>query len=141
MKYKKIYLFIGTMVIVLGALYGILGFHDQVKVKPMDEKCTTLQFERDTLGLGRVKLGEKVEVTFKYINTGELPLMIKNVQTSCGCAEAKWDKEPLASQKTGEIKVTFKAEREGHFLKSVFVVCNIWKKVYQLHLDGEVVNI
>lgn len=140
MKDKKLYVFIGILLIVLDGLYWILGVHHNVVDKSHEEKYTELKFERDTLGLGQVRLGESIEVSFKYTNIGDLPLIIKNVQTSCGCTEAKWSREPLASLDSGEVKVTFKAENEGHFMKSIFVVCNIWKKVYQLHINGEVFN-
>ena len=52
-------------------------------------KCTTIRFEQDTLRLGQVALGATVPFVFKYTNTGDVPLLIKNVQTTCGCTAAE----------------------------------------------------
>ena len=51
-----------------------------------------------------------------------------------------WDKNPLLSQQSDSIQVVFTGENKGYFKKSVFVVCNIWKKMYQLHIVGHVVD-
>ena len=75
-----------------------------------------------------------------YTNTGDVPLLIKNVQTTCGCTEATWEKSPLLPGQSGEIKVEFTGESEGRFVKTIYVVCNIWKKVYPLLVIGDVVK-
>ena len=103
-------------------------------------KCTTIRFEQDTLRLGQVALGATVPFVFKYTNTGDVPLLIKNVQTTCGCTEATWEKSPLLPGQSREIKVEFTGESEGRFVKTIYVVCNIWKKVYPLLVIGDVVK-
>lgn len=40
----------------------------------------------------------------------------------------------------GECVDLFASENKGYFKKSVFVVCNIWEKVHQLHIVGHVVD-
>ena len=75
-----------------------------------------------------------------YTNTGDVPLLIKNVQTTCGCTEATWEKSPLLPGQSREIKVEFTGESEGRFVKTIYVVCNIWKKVYPLLVIGDVVK-
>lgn len=77
---------------------------------------------------------------FRYVNTGKVPLIIKNVQTTCGCTEAQWNKVPLSPQQSDLIKIDFIGEDEGYFHKTIFVVCNIWKKVYQLQIEGQVLS-
>lgn len=52
MRCNKLYIFIFVILMVLGGLYCLFGFHTSVTVKPADEKCTNLIFERDILGLG-----------------------------------------------------------------------------------------
>ena len=102
--------------------------------------CTTIRFERDTLRLGQVVLGKTVPVAFRYTNTGDVPLLSKNVQTTGGCAEPIWEKAPLLPGESQEIKVEFTGESKGHFVKTIYVVCNIWKKVYPLLIIGDVVE-
>lgn len=56
------------------------------------------------------------------------------------CEKVVWDKNPLLSQQSDSILVVFAGKNKGYFKKSVFVVCNIWKKVYQLHIVENVVD-
>src|SRR5680860_207837 len=43
------------------------------------------EFEEMEFEFGTIKEGEKVEHQFNFTNTGESPLVISNVQASCGC--------------------------------------------------------
>ncbi len=67
-----------------------------------------LAFAEKSHDFGDIKQGEKVSYTFKFKNTGNAPLIISNVQTTCGCTVSNWTKEPVAPGKTGEVS--------GHFL-------------------------
>ena len=46
----------------------------------------------------------------------------------------------LASRAKPGSKVEFTGESEGRFVKTIYVVCNIWKKVYPLLIIGDVVK-
>ncbi|MDR3261377.1 MAG: DUF1573 domain-containing protein [Tannerella sp.] len=62
---------------------------------------------------------------FTVINNGELPLVITRVVASCGCTTPDWTKEPIASGKTGEIKVTYDPNgRPNPFQKTINVYSN-----------------
>lgn len=127
-----------ALLVAAGAVYFLSGRSRAVPNQP--GKCTTIRFEQDTLRLGQVALGATVPFVFSYTNTGDVPLLIKNVQTTCGCTEATWEKSPLLPGQSGEIKVEFTGESEGRFVKTIYVVCNIWKKVYPLLVIGDVVK-
>ncbi|MDR0394467.1 MAG: DUF1573 domain-containing protein [Tannerella sp.] len=77
--------------------------------------------------------------TFKIKNDGEAPLVITKVVASCGCTTPDWTKEPIASGKTGEIKVTFDPTgRPGPFTKTVSVYSNGKAGSYVLTIKGKV---
>lgn len=40
---------------------------------------------------------------FKFTNTGKEPLIISNVQASCGCTTPKWSNEPIAPGKQEQL--------------------------------------
>jgi hypothetical protein len=62
--------------------------------------------------------------TFTLTNTGNSPLVIKQVTTTCGCTTPIWEKAPIAPGKTGEIKVAFNPQgRPGPFKKIISVYC------------------
>ena len=59
---------------------------------------------------------------FKYQNTGNQPVRIKSVHTSCGCTAAQTQKDEVPPGDKGEITATFKiGDRTGTQVKNVTV--------------------
>ena len=48
--------------------------------------------------------------TYTLTNTGQEPIAIFEVVTSCGCTNVVWTKEPILPGKTGTVKATYKNE-------------------------------
>ena len=77
---------------------------------------------------------------FKVTNEGETPLVVTKVVTSCGCTSPDWTKEPIATGKNGEIKVTFDPTgRPGPFAKTISVYSNGKSGSLVLTIKGTVV--
>lgn len=84
-----------------------------------------ITFEEKTHDFGDIKQGDKVDYTFKFKNTGTEPLIISNVQTTCGCTATNWTKEPVAPGKTGEVTASFNsAGKMGQQNKVISVYYN-----------------
>jgi hypothetical protein len=66
-----------------------------------------LTLEKNTHDFGDIYQGDKVEEVFKFTNTGNEPLMITNIQISCGCTTPVWPHEPVPPGGKGEIKIGF----------------------------------
>ena len=79
-------------------------------VKTMDS--TTIQWLDSTRDFGKIEEGQKLEVSFRFKNTGDKPLIVDRVQPSCGCTVADQSKEPVAPGAEGMVKATFNSE--GH---------------------------
>ena len=79
------------------------------------------KFNSMTVDLGPVKVGTPVTGTFTLTNIGTTPLIIENVQPSCGCTKSDYTKEPIAPGKSGTITATYNAAVVGNFNKSVYV--------------------
>ncbi len=63
-----------------------------------------------------------VSHTFELKNTGDKPLVIMQVVTSCGCTRPDFPTKPIKPGKTAKIKVTFNpAGRSGAFMKPIKV--------------------
>jgi len=74
---------------------------------------------------------------FKFTNTGNKPLIIKNVKASCGCTTPEWSKIPIASGKSGFIKVSFDPiNRPGSFNKSITITSNTKNSPTKLIIKG-----
>ncbi|MBU5895447.1 DUF1573 domain-containing protein, partial [Vibrio cholerae O1] len=63
-------------------------------------------------------------VEYTITNTGNEPLVLTNVTTSCACAVADWTKEPIAPGAKGTVKASFDAKALGRFDKSIGIYSN-----------------
>jgi len=73
---------------------------------------------------GTIPQGKPVYHFFEVTNTGKDPMVIVNVQTSCGCTTPEWSKEPVAPGATTKIRVGYNAAAEGHFEKYITIMYN-----------------
>ena len=85
-----------------------------------------MTFEEKSHDFGTIKEADgPVSHTFEFTNTGDEPLVIINVNASCGCTRPEYSKEPIKPGKTGKIKVTYNpAGRPGEFSKDVKIRTN-----------------
>lgn len=85
--------------------------------------------------------GGKVSFDFTFTNKGDAPLIIRYVETSCGCTASKWDKRPIPPGGSGTISVSFNPRfRPGHFSKKIVVYTNATPPNHVLKITGEVVE-
>lgn len=68
---------------------------------------TTIEWKEKVINYGKIKEGEKLDVEFKFTNTGTHPLVISRVEPSCGCTVAEIPKEPIQPGKEGRIHGSF----------------------------------
>ena len=108
-------------------LIVVLGFAAQAFAQqPANQTGPVISFEKKTHDFGDIFQGDKVEETFKFANTGTEPLIITNVQVTCGCTTPKgWPRDPIMPGGKGELTVAFNsAGKMGKQNKVVTVVSN-----------------
>jgi hypothetical protein len=100
----------------------------------------TVKFAEVRYDFGAIKEGEAKTHVFVFQNTGDAPLVVKNVRTSCGCAAALVSDKNVAPGKKGEIKVTFNSRGyEGSVAKYIYFESNDkGQPVIQLQISAEV---
>jgi hypothetical protein len=103
---------------------------------------TSIEWLETHKNFGKITEGQKVEVAFRFKNTGNKPLVIERVQPSCGCTVAETPKEPIAPGAEGVIKAAFDSNgRIGTQHKSIYVEANTNdKKNHELVFELEVVK-
>ena len=126
------------LIIGILTLVGIAGlwflFGDSTEVfELLYSSPTTIRIEGDTIDLDIVRYGE-------ICNTGEVPLLIRDVRPSCGCTEVRWEKRPVQPGEETLIFVTFEPNSLGRFMKSIEVLCNTSSQLLRLNLKGIVLN-
>ena len=89
-------------------------------------KFTTLQWIDSTQqDLGTISEGQTPEITWRFKNTGNQPLIIENAAGTCGCTVAEKPEKPLMPGEEGFIKAKFNSEgRVGPNNKQVAVTAN-----------------
>lgn len=82
-------------------------------------------FTEKSYNFGDITQGEKVEHVFEFENTGNEPLILSDVRTTCGCTAPEWPREPIAPGKTAKVKVVFNsAGKMGMQNKVITVMSN-----------------
>ncbi|MGV3762521.1 MAG: DUF1573 domain-containing protein [Parapedobacter sp.] len=113
----------------------------QTIIPGADSTGAVLEVVDDAYDFGTVKEGEKVKHEFKFTNTGSSPLIISNVQASCGCTTPEYSKNPIAPGDQGMVKVVFNsAGQVGKQHKMITITSNASSEHTMLHLRGEVVK-
>lgn len=80
-----------------------------------------------------------VAYDFEFVNQGSAPILIKNVESSCGCTSPEWTKQPVLPGKKGFVKATFNPkDRPGYFDKTITVYSNARPGVVELKIKGTV---
>lgn len=80
-----------------------------------------------------------VAYDFEFVNQGTAPILIKNVESSCGCTSPEWTKQPVLPGKKGFVKATFNPkDRPGFFDKTITVYSNAKPGVIELKIKGTV---
>ena len=78
----------------------------------------------NTIDYGKVTKEEDSGLrVFEFTNTGDAPLIITNVQSSCGCTVPSKPTEPIQPGKTGKIEVKYNMN-PGPIRKTITVESN-----------------
>ena len=91
-------------------------------------KFPVLEFDKKEHDFGEIEKGTRVETIFKYKNTGDAPLVITDIKSSCGCTiPENWSREPLSPGASGEFTVKFNGSGANKISKTITVTANTEK--------------
>lgn len=83
----------------------------------------------------------KATCTFKFVNTGDEPVVIKSVKATCGCTTTSHLRTPVEPGDTGTISVTYNpVGRPGRFFKRILVDLNTPEGRTTLSVRGVVIG-
>lgn len=98
------------------------------------------KFETESHDFGKIPQGKPVTYEFSFKNVGSEPLIISNVESTCGCTVPDYTKTPIKPGESGSVKVTFNAAQATPFSKMVTVRSNAKTPVKALYIKGTVVK-
>ena len=102
-----------------------------------------IEFKSDTIDYGTVSKGDDNGLrVFEFTNTGDAPLTIKDVKSTCGCTVPTWPKTPIMPGKNGKVEVKYNMA-PGPIRKTITVesnAVNYPNGVVALKIKGTVVD-
>ncbi|MBL7471647.1 DUF1573 domain-containing protein [Robertkochia sediminum] len=102
------------------------------------EKVAKIEFKSDVIDYGEIARGSDGIRVFEFTNTGDAPLIISKVTSSCGCTIPKKPEEPIMPGATGQIEVKYDTQRVGHIRKTIMVTSNAATPKVPLKIKGQV---
>ncbi|MFZ9004829.1 MAG: DUF1573 domain-containing protein [Robiginitalea sp.] len=102
------------------------------------EKVAKIEFKSETVDYGEIERGSDGVRVFEFTNTGNAPLVISKVSSSCGCTIPKKPEEPIMPGESGEIQVKYDTNRVGPIRKAVTVISNADTPTKILKIKGTV---
>jgi hypothetical protein len=115
----------------------VLGF--VLNASAQDNKQAEFKFNEEKHDFGKIPQGTPVTTIFEYTNIGEEPLILTQVQPTCGCTIADYTKTPIKKGEKGVIKITYNAAVAAPFNKTIVVTSNAKTPQKYLNIVGEVV--
>ena len=105
-----------------------------------DKAVGILTFENETIDFGTIAAKENGIRAFKFTNTGNAPVVISQVKSSCGCTVASKPEKPVLPGETAQIEVSYDTKKIGTFSKSVTVISNAKEERMVLKIKGEIIK-
>lgn len=129
---KSILVFISFLLIVLICVScnnGVNSKESKEKTESKNKESVKgfpkFEFTKELHKFGKISEGETLVCDFLFKNVGTRDLIISNIETSCGCAVAKWDEKPIKPGYESQITVEFNSKgRYGKQYKVITIFCN-----------------
>ena len=103
------------IILLVAVLVSVIGF-SQAKIEFKDKD--------NTIDYGTVSKDSDSGIrTFEFTNTGNAPLILTNVKSTCGCTIPTFSKDPILPGKTGKIDVKYNMN-PGPIVKTITVESN-----------------
>lgn len=101
-----------------------------------------IEFNKEVHDYGKIDYKGNGKCYFVFRNTGNKPLILNKVSSSCGCTTPKWPRNaPLKPGQTDTIEVKYNTRIVGNFTKSITVFSNaVNKSPVRLKIKGKVVR-
>jgi hypothetical protein len=89
---------------------------------------TEIEWKEKSVRFGNLREGETVAQYLSFKNTGEGNLVIKGVESGCGCTTVNYPQNPIAPGKEGKVEIIFNSSgRYGKQYKEIRIFANISK--------------
>ena len=99
---------------------------------------TDITLPVSTLNFGELEKDKPATLPVTAINSGDNPLVIIDIKSSCNCTVPVFSKKPILPGDSTVIKITYDASETGYFSKRVFIYSNAHDSPYGITITGTV---
>lgn len=115
-------------------LLAFVGFAPRLQAQ------AEITFKSDTIDYGEIAKGSDGVRVFEFTNTGDAPLIISEVKSSCGCTVPKKPDGPIGPGESNTIQVKYDTNRVGPIRKTITVYSNASEPIYSIKIKGKVLS-
>ena len=117
----------------------LIGF-SPIALSAQNDKSAKIEFETTVIDYGTIEKGSNGLRVFKFKNTGNAPLVVSSVKSSCGCTVPKKPEAPILPGESGEIEVKYDTKRVNPIRKTITVTSNAETPTVALKIKGNVID-
>lgn len=128
-----------TLNSILIVAISFLLFNATTAVGKHETKVAIFNFETEVIDYGTVLQNSDGVRQFTFTNTGDAPLVITEIKTSCGCTVPSYSKAPILPGETGQLDIKYDTRRLGAFTKTVTVISNAESGNKILKIKGNII--
>lgn len=101
---------------------------------------TTIEWLDSAQNFGTIPEGDSIKLTYTFINTGNTPLFLSGVRTSCGCTIVNFPKEAVLPGHTEKLAASFNSKFHPGYMHKLIVVKSNTKNgtTHTLVMEGTV---
>lgn len=106
-----------------------------------EPKGADIAFAENIIDLGVVaQEDDKQHLRLSFSNTGDVPLVITEVRTSCSCTTIKYDRKPVLPGQSGVLNITVDPRKapKGNFYRVLQVHSTAVSGVQNITLKAEI---
>ena len=119
-----------------------LGFsqkqEQEIQATEQSSNGPEISFTKVVHDYGTIEQNSDGTCEFDFTNTGNEPLVLSTVRSSCGCTVPQWPREPILPGRSEKIKVKYDTRRMGAINKSITVLSNAKTSSVALRISGKV---
>ena len=115
-------------------LFGISSYSQEGLIKKAE-----ITFDKTIINYGTIDKGANGVRDFVFTNTGNAPLIISNVKSTCGCTIPEKPEKPILPGESDKIQVKYDTKRIGFIRKSISVTSNASNPSVVLKITGQVI--
>ena len=104
------------------------------------EKVAKIEFKTDVIDYGEIAKDSDGVRVFEFTNTGNAPLIVSNVSSTCGCTIPKKPEKPILPGESGVIEVKYATNRVGPIRRTITVYSNADEPTKALRIKGKVLG-